>query len=322
MNKNSNTLKDLLTESELELYNKTEYPFNLSIVHGALLSKLKKDPTYEVWLPLVYYKFVPFMKKENTVSLVQPYNVFISNKGVICSLRKDPPQIMNPWVGTHGYLTFSLPTDYVNTGLLVHRALACTFLKVEIDGHPKDLQPNHIDGIKVNCSIDNLEWSTFSGNISHAYKNGLRTALPKGEKHFKTNPVKGTVLYGKFKGLQFLLLGNSDKLSHGFTPSGISNCCKGTILSHRYCSWEFATQDEMVTVQKGLPIEILDDFNFLDKYGTTVIEVTKIKTGEVFTIPSTLLEIEKAGFYPKGVFAVLAGTKKSHLSCTFKRKNR
>jgi hypothetical protein len=56
----------------------------------------------------------------------------------------------------------------------IHRLLALTFLpKPEL---PVDqMEVNHIDGVKTNNAIDNLEWVTYSENIIHAYMNDLRT---------------------------------------------------------------------------------------------------------------------------------------------------
>jgi hypothetical protein len=58
----------------------------------------------------------------------------------------------------------------------VHRLLALTFVENPYpDLDLKMLEVNHIDGVKTNNALDNLEWVTWSGNILHAYQNGLRT---------------------------------------------------------------------------------------------------------------------------------------------------
>lgn len=54
-----------------------------------------------------------------------------------------------------------------------HRMLCLTF-KPYPDNVDK-MVTNHIDGVPGNDSLDNLEWATYSRNISHAYENNLRS---------------------------------------------------------------------------------------------------------------------------------------------------
>lgn len=54
----------------------------------------------------------------------------------------------------------------------VHRLLTLAFYGIPND---HDAIPNHLDGVKDNNVYHNVEWSTYSGNIDHAYRNGLRT---------------------------------------------------------------------------------------------------------------------------------------------------
>lgn len=260
MNGLGNTLEDLLSPEELDLYNNPIYPFNLDVLHKALKAKLEEEPDYEVWVPLVYYKFEPFLKTSSG-SEVRPYKYFISNKARIGSLRGPEAIIVNQWVNSR-YVVCNLPLAKGEwcRRVTVHRILGCSFVPLGdlAMHHPKDLQVNHLDGDKLNLELDNLEWATPSGNTCHAVANGLAVRA-SGEKNSRTKPAKGTILRGPNAGFEFILSGRKEQMALGFLQTSINRCCLGVIGEHKHCSWSFATDEELAQIDKGIPPEILAD---------------------------------------------------------------
>jgi len=73
--------------------------------------------------------------------------------------------------GTAKYLFVSLWKNNKEKHKTVHRLVALAFIP-----NPEDKpQVNHIDGVKTNNSVSNLEWVTCSENLKHAAKTGLMT---------------------------------------------------------------------------------------------------------------------------------------------------
>ena len=71
-----------------------------------------------------------------------------------------------------GYKRVHVSHEGKSYKFLVHRLVAEAFID-----NPKKLPlVNHIDGNKLNNSVNNLEWITYSGNLVHAYRTGLRSA--------------------------------------------------------------------------------------------------------------------------------------------------
>lgn len=69
----------------------------------------------------------------------------------------------------HGYKRTTLTLDKNSLPWLVHRLVAITWIP-----NPDDLPcVNHIDAVKFNNRIENLEWVTHAGNMAHAARMGL-----------------------------------------------------------------------------------------------------------------------------------------------------
>lgn len=78
-----------------------------------------------------------------------------------------------------GYYRVILCKDGKLNYLTVHRIIGLTF----IDNPYNKPTINHINGIKTDNRVENLEWNTMSENTIHAYKNNL--AKSNGSRHQK-----------------------------------------------------------------------------------------------------------------------------------------
>ncbi len=133
---------------------------------GELLEHL---PIVTIITTVKYTKDNPMLNFNNELwKPVKDFENFyeISNKGRVRNTRglvlKTHPQ-------NSGYLQITFIVNNVRTKFLVHRLVAMQF----IENHENKRYVNHIDGNKLNNSVENLEWVTNSENILHARSTGL-----------------------------------------------------------------------------------------------------------------------------------------------------
>lgn len=111
----------------------------------------------EIWLPVT------------KISNLQDW-YYVSNYGRVYS--KFTNLLIAPRFVGHGYLIVTLRTkDNKPVDILVHRLVMMTFEPIL---NPENFQVNHKNSIKVKNTYTNLEWTTQTENMIHAYKHGLR----------------------------------------------------------------------------------------------------------------------------------------------------
>lgn len=99
-------------------------------------------------------------------------NYLINKRGEVFSRHVD--RLISPYVDFYGYPAYGVNPDVGNRTIQgMHRLLGLAFLPYPVNADELDV--NHIDGVKSNHSIGNLEWSTRQWNCIHAYSTGLRT---------------------------------------------------------------------------------------------------------------------------------------------------
>lgn len=134
--------------------------------------------------------------------------------------------ILKPHKGTDGYWYVRLSLSCQQRGYSIQRLVCDAFLGPKPKGH----NINHIDGVKTNNRLWNLEYVTYSRNSKHAFEIGLS---PRGENHGISKLTNAQVKEIK-KELAQGIQGNQTTIAkrYGVNDTVISKIKRGEIWTH------------------------------------------------------------------------------------------
>ena len=118
----------------------------------------------EIWKDIKGYEGLYQVSNLGRIKSLDRIIVYPNNM----SSRFFKSKIQKPCLNSNGYLFCDLYKNSNRKRFYIHRLVLTSFIGLE-----KGKDVNHINGIKTDNKLSNLEWLTRSENMKHAFKIGL-----------------------------------------------------------------------------------------------------------------------------------------------------
>lgn len=169
----------------------------------------------------------------------------INREGVV--FNKETGSLRRGRIGLNGYLQISVKRDDGRPHSPgVHRLLGLAFIHPEVD--VSNLVINHLDGVKTNNDLSNLEWTTHQLNLYHAGEMGLnKCCRPVEVRNAETGMVK------RYPS------GRACARDRGLTRDDVNRRLKfpeSRIWSDR-CQYRWAVKDKEWIIPDDIELEVL-----------------------------------------------------------------
>lgn len=161
-------------------------------------------------------------------------------------IRNSKGYIFKPYINNSGYKSVKL------VGVderLVHRLVAKEFC----EGFAEGLQVNHIDGVRTNNNVNNLEWVTPRENIQDAFTRGTGDTRTARDSINLKKRVTQITLDGKPVRIWDSMTQATEEL--GLSPGKISDVCSGKRKTTGGFKWEYTNPDEHTTANTNHKIK-------------------------------------------------------------------